>query len=379
VKCFFNVDIPLNYLSINKRRMKMTEKLRWGIIGCGVIAPWHADSVIESRYADLVAVCDIDIGKGEAFAENYGAAFYQDYKQMLAQGGLDAVSICTPSGLHSEMTVAAAEAGVHVLCEKPMAITVPQIDAMITAMVQADIKLEVIFQRRTYETTQRVRNAVQAGILGQMTLGDAYLKYYRSPDYYKSADWRATWELDGGGALMNQGVHGIDVLAWVMGDVESVYAKAEAKIRDIVVEDTCVALITFKNGAFGVIEGTTSSNPGENTAFHFHGENGTIILDDSGIQKWAVTEVTGARAENDPDKCMTREALSATADPTAIGRAGHQAQVDDLCQAIQQDREPMITGARARKSVELILAIYESAQTGKEVVLDEFVSEQSVA
>lgn len=355
----------------------MTEKLKWGIIGCGVIAPWHADSVVDSEYADLVAVCDVDVAKGEAFAKKYNTVFCQDYKQMLAKGEIDAVSICTPSGLHSEMTVAAAEAGVHVLCEKPMAITVPQIDAMMDASEKAGIKLEVIFQRRTYETTQRVRHAVQAGLLGQMTLGDAYLKYYRSPEYYKSADWRATWELDGGGALMNQGVHGIDVLAWVMGDVESVYAKGEAKVRDIVVEDTCVALVTFKNGAFGVIEGTTSSNPGENTAFHFHGDKGTIILDDNGIQKWAIANDRSVIAQNDPEKCVTRETLSASADPRAIGRAGHQAQVDDLCHAILGDREPMITGVSARKAVELILAIYESAKTGTEINMDEFVSDQS--
>jgi predicted dehydrogenase len=275
------------------------------------------------------------------------------------------------------MTIDAADAGVHVLCEKPMAITVPQIDAMIKSAESAGIKLEVIFQRRTYETTQKVRNAVQSGVLGQMTLGDAYLKYYRSPAYYKSADWRATWELDGGGALMNQGVHGIDVLAWVMGDVESVYAKAEAKVRDIVVEDTCVALVTFKNGAYGVIEGTTSSNPGEKTEFHFHGENGTIILDDDGIQKWAIAQDQHHLAFNDTEHCVTRETLSASADPTAMGRAGHQAQVDDLSRAILENRTPMITGHSARKAVELILAIYASAQTGKEVHLDAFVAGQT--
>lgn len=348
-------------------------KLKWGIIGCGVIAPWHADSVVDSDYADLVAVCDIDVEKGQAFADKYGAAFFHNYKQMLAESGIDVVSICTPSGLHSEMTMAAAQAGVHVLCEKPMAITVPQINAMIDAVEEAGVKMEVIFQRRTYETTQRVREAVQAGVLGHMTLGDAYLKYYRSPAYYTSADWRATWALDGGGALMNQGVHGVDVLAWVMGDVKSVYAKAEAKVRDIEVEDTCVALITFANGAFGVIEGTTSSNPGEPTTFHFHGDKGTIILDDNGIQKWAVAEDRSVVAENDPDKCVTRETLAATSDPRAMGQAGHRDQVDDLCLAIKEDRAPMITGASARKAVELILAIYESAKTGKEVVLADFV------
>jgi len=348
-------------------------KLKWGIIGCGVIAPWHADSVVASEYADLVAVCDVDVPKGEAFAEKYETSFYPDYHAMLASGKIDVVSICTPSGLHSEMTVAAAEAGMHVLCEKPMAITVPQMDAMMEAVEEAGVKLEVIFQRRTYQITQVAREAVQSGILGQMTLGDAYLKYYRSPAYYQSADWRATWALDGGGALMNQGVHGIDVLAWIMGDVESVYAKAEAKVRDIEVEDTCVALLTFKNGAYGVIEGTTSSNPGEQTAFHLHGEKGTIIFDDEGIQKWAVSEDKSVVAQNDPGKCISLQASSATSDPTAIGRAGHQAQVDDLCLAIAEDRDPMIVAASARKSVELILAIYESAQTGREVKLDEFV------
>ena len=349
-------------------------KCKWGIIGCGVIAPWHADSVVASEYADLIAVCDVDVNKGEAFAGKYGASFYADYREMLSESGIEAVSICTPSGLHSEMTVAAAEAGVHVLCEKPMAITVPQMDAMMEAVEKAGTKLEVIFQRRTYKVTQVVREAIQSGLLGQMTLGDAYLKYYRSPAYYTSADWRATWELDGGGALMNQGVHGIDVLAWIMGDVESVYAKAEAKVRDIEVEDTCVALLTFKNGAFGVIEGTTSSNPGEKTTFHLHGEKGTIIFNDAGITKWAVSEDKSVVAENDPEKCFTRESTSATADPKAIGRAGHQAQVDDLCLAIAEDREPMIVAASARKSVELILAIYASAQTGQEVKLDEFVA-----
>lgn len=345
-------------------------KLKWGIVGCGVIAPWHADSVVASEYADLAAVCDVDEKKGKAFADQYGGVpLYTDYRQMLGESGIDVVSICTPSGLHSEMTIAAAEAGVNVLCEKPMAITVPQLDAMMEAVNKAGIKLEVIFQRRTYETSRRVREAVQSGVLGQMTLGDAYLKYYRSPAYYRSADWRATWSLDGGGALMNQGVHGIDLLLWVMGDVESVYAKAEAKVRDIEVEDTCVALLTYKNGAYGVIEGTTSSNPGEPTALYLHGEKGTIVLDDTGISKWAVAPDKSVVAQNDPEKCVSRESLSTVSDPKAMGRAGHQAQVDDLALAIMTDREPMVVGESARKAVELILAIYESVKTGREVKL----------
>jgi predicted dehydrogenase len=148
-----------------------------------------------------------------------------------------------------------------------------------------------------------------------------------------------------------------------------VFAKAEAKVRDIEVEDTCVAVVTFASGAFGVIEGTTSSNPGERTAFALHGEKGTIILDDDGISKWAVAEDKSVVAENDESKCVSRKSLSTTSDPRAMGRQGHQIEVDDLCMAITEDREPMITGASARKAVELILAIYESARTGKEVKL----------
>jgi len=268
----------------------MAEKVKWGIIGTGVIAPNHASAIAESPYAELVAVCDVDEAKARAFADKFGgAAVYTDYIEMLEKGGIEAVSICTPSGLHSEMTKAAAERGVHVLCEKPMAITIKQMDVMVDAVEKSGIKAAMVFQRRTNPLSQRVRQAVQAGELGQMVLGDAYLKYYRSPAYYKSADWRATWALDGGGALMNQGVHGVDLLLWIMGSpVKTVFAKAAAMVRDIEVEDTSVAVITFENGAYGVIEGTTSCNPGEITSFALHGDRGTIIFGDKGLEKWAV-------------------------------------------------------------------------------------------
>jgi len=354
----------------------VAERVKFGIIGTGVIAPNHADSIVASEWAELVAVCDIDGEKASAFAERYGnVPVYTDYKEMLDKAGVEAVSICTPSGLHSEMTIEAANRGVHVLCEKPMAITIEQMDAMLEAVRRNGVKLEVIFQRRTSPVSQKVREAVRGGILGQMVLGDAYLKYYRSPAYYKSADWRATWELDGGGALMNQGVHGVDLLLWVMDSpVRSVYAKAEAKVRDIEVEDTAVALLTFENGAYGVIEGTTSCNPGETTTLALHGEKGTIILSDRGIEKWAVAPSKEEVAQRDPaQEVATEAALRSSADPKAVAVTGHQFQVNDLCLAILEDREPFIVGESARKAVELILAIYESARTGNEVVMADFL------
>lgn len=355
----------------------MAEKVKWGIIGTGVIAPNHATAVTSSRYAELVAVCDVDVPKGKAFAEKWGGvAFFSDYKELLDSGTVEAVSVCTPSGLHPEMTIEAARRGVHVLCEKPMGITLPQLDAMMAAVHESGIKLGVVFQRRTSPLSQQVREAVQGGALGQMVLGDAYLKYYRSPAYYRSADWRATWALDGGGALMNQGVHGVDLLLWIMGSpVKSVYAKAEAKVRDIEVEDTAIAILEFENGAYGMIEGTTSCNPGEPTTFALHGDRGTIIFGDQGLVRWAVAPSRDVVAEDQDMKGDLGEAtVVSTADPTAISRTGHQFQVDDLALAIREDREPFATGESGRKAVELILAIYESARTGREVIMSEFLA-----
>ncbi len=339
------------------------QKIRWGLIGCGVIAPAHAGAVMRSECAELTAVADADATRGAARAEEYGVPFYSDYREMVRSGKVDAVSICTPSGLHAEMTIAASEAGVHVLCEKPMAITKQQMDAMMEACERAGTKLSVVFQRRTYAGARAAREAVRDGRLGRMVLGNAYLKYYRAPAYYGSAGWRATWELDGGGALMNQGIHGIDLLLWIMGDVESVYAKAEAKSHQIEVEDTCVALLTFANGAYGAIEGATSCNPGEPTSVQLYGDKGTIHLEENHISKWAVADSRDTRAENEPSLCRT-------SDPEdGLEPRGHSAHVNDLCEAIREDRDPAITPESARKSVELILAIYESQRTGREVSL----------
>jgi predicted dehydrogenase len=345
--------------------------LRWGIVGCGVIAPWHAKAITHSDGIELSAVCDIVPENTRTFAEDFGVdTVFGDYQEMFSQAGLDVVSICAPSGIHSEIAVAAAGAGVNVLTEKPMAITLPQIDAMISACDDAGVKLGCIFQRRTTSASIRVREAVKNGELGKMVMGDAYLKYYRSQAYYDSAGWRGTWELDGGGALMNQGVHGIDLLLWIMGDVEKVYAKAAPKTRRIPVEDTAVAILTFKSGAWGVLEGTTSCNPGEATRLELHGENGTVILEDPTIKRWAVTSEEDGHAENVELEIEEDEAPDAMAgDPQAFGLRGHVIQVRDMADAIRNDRQPLVPGTSARKAVELILAVYRSSELGWEVTL----------
>jgi predicted dehydrogenase len=340
----------------------------FGIIGCGVIAPTHLKGIAACPEAELVACCDIDEEKGKKFAADNGdVAFYTDYNKMVADPNVDVVCVCTPSGLHAECAIAAAKAGKNVFCEKPLDIDRAKMTAMIAACREANVKLGCVFQSRTYPDSIKIRQAIADGTLGKMTLGDAFLKDYRSRAYYKSAGWRGTWALDGGGALMNQGVHGIDLLLWLMNDeVESVFARADHKVRDIEVEDTCVACLKFKSGAFGTIIGTTSCNPGETRRIELHGDIGTIISTGNKITRWAIAEEPDGRAKNvEPAADGVEEGT--TGDNKAVTSQGHEFLIDDLVQAIKEDRDPYITGESARKAVDLILAIYESARTGKDV------------
>ncbi len=341
------------------------DKIGFGVVGCGVIGPWHGDAVMAAEGAELIACCDIIEERAQKYAEKYGLKhYYTDLKEMLARDDIQAICVCTPSGLHGEHAIMAAEAGKHVMSEKPLDVTLKRIDEMIAACEANNVKLGGIFQRRTYPTSQKVREAVQGGTLGRMVLGDAYQKYYRSPEYYKSGEWRATWELDGGGALMNQGVHGIDLLLWIMGEVDTVTAHCEHLARDIPVEDTAVALLRFKNGALGVLEGTTSVTPGYGCRIEVHGDKGTIVLSEATITEWKI------EGEEEAQEAEEEEAGEGTAaDPTKISGGGHKLLVQDLVNAIREDREPMIPGREARRAVEVILSCYKSQVTGETVKL----------
>lgn len=342
----------------------MSKKVRWAIVGCGVISTTHGKAITNAPDAELVATCDIIPERAQKTAETYGAAhWYTDYNEMLKRDDIDVVSVCVPSGLHGEVAEAAAKAHKHVFSEKPIEITKPKIDRMIKVCHDEGVKLGCVFQMRTFAANQMTRKMVEEGRLGKMVLCDAYMKYYRSPEYYKSADWRGTWELDGGGSLMNQGVHGIDLLLYMANsDVESVVAQADHLVRDIEVEDTAVALIKFKNGAYGVIEGTTSVNPARKARFELHGNDGSIVLEEAKFLTWSVPGV--AQPEGSQESSGAGHS-----DPKAITASGHVFLVQDMCEAVLYDRTPYITGESARKAVDLILAIYESAQTGKRVML----------
>lgn len=345
-------------------------KVRFGIIGCGTISAWHAKGISNTPEAELVACCDIVEEKAKKLADEYGVSkIYTDYHELLASDEVDAVNVCTPSGLHGQITIDAAKAGKHVLCEKPVEITLPKIDAMIKACHEANIKFGVIFQRRTSPMWSKIKKAVDSGCLGKMVLGDAYLKYLRTQAYYDSGDWRGTWALDGGGALMNQGVHMIDLLRWIMGPIDTIYAKADHLVRNIEVEDTACAVIQYKSGAFGVLEGTTSVYPGMDHRMELHGEKGTILVDGEKIAKWDIPEEETEECHIDGNGGVDIKIGTAATNPTSIATEGHQIQIQDLCHAITEDRNPMITGEEARNAVEVILAIYESARTGLPVKL----------
>ena len=353
-------------------------KTGWGVVGYGVIGKTHANAIVNAPDAELTAVCDVDPKREKILREHgFKVPFYASQKEMLRrEPGIQAVSICTPSGLHCQGAVEAARAGRHVLSEKPLDITLGHMDRMIAECDKAGVKLGCIFQKRTKQTSLLVKQALQKKILGKLVLGDCHQKYYRSPAYFKTAGWRGTWKIDGGGALMNQAVHGIDMLLWLMGDVESVFTYTDRLARDIEVEDTSVSVVRFKNGALGNIIGATSCVPGQRCRTMIHGEHGSILLEDDNLQCWIGKAVKGVHKPVEVDLAAkfgkNRSAAAregAANDNTAISAEGHVAQVQDFCRAITRNRAPMITGREARKAVELILAIYKSWKTRKEVRL----------
>ena len=332
----------------------------FGIIGLGTIGPWHRDAIAQATGARLVACCDIVEERAKKIAAESGKGIraYKRIEDMLKDDEVQAVCICTPSGLHGEHAIQAMEAGRHVLSEKPMDINLRQIDAMIETSRRCNVKLAGVFQRRTWPASAKVREAVRTGKLGKLVVGDCYQKYFRSHEYYASGAWRATWELDGGGALMNQGVHGIDLLLYLMGDVKRLSAYARRLVRNIAVEDTAVAILEFANGAVGVIEGTTSVTPGYGCEVQISGDKGTIKLSEDNITAWDIPGDESAEAAGEAGTGTAADPLQ------GLSIYGHIQHVADLVGAIKEDREPMVPGSEARRAVEVIKAIYKSSREG---------------
>jgi predicted dehydrogenase len=252
------------------------------------------------------------------------------------------------------------------LVEKPLEITLERIDRLIAACRQAGVSLGCIFQSRYKEGVRHTLEALQAGRLGRLTLADAYVKWYRPPSYYAPGGWRGTWALDGGGALMNQSIHTIDLLQHLVGPVARIYARTGTLVHAIQTEDTAVAVLTYANGALGVVEGTTTAYPGLPARVELHGDHGTIVLTEGQVTRW---DIEGASDEEKARAMGITPGATGAADPVAIGHEGHRRQIADIVDAIQAGRPPLVDGAEGRKAVEIIRAIYRSAQTDRPVDL----------
>jgi predicted dehydrogenase len=340
-----------------------SDKIRFVLLGAGSIAGKYVTAVGNVPSASIEAVVSRTTEKAQKFAEKHGIAHSSDSLESLAQKvDFDAVIIATPSGLHAYGAVRAAKLKKHVLCEKPLDITLERIDAMTAACESASVKLGCAFQHRTAPHNRAAYEAVQSGKLGKIYIANTFLKKYRGQEYYDSAAWRGTWQLDGGGPFIQQAAHTVDLMVWMMGPAISVFARTATVAHDIEVEDMGHAIVEYENGARGVVEASTVIRPGYPNKVEIHGEKGSIILTDAEIVDWNVEGLEAPQFE-------TISNASGTVDPMAIGTQNHERVIADFIEAVKQDREPMVPPASARLSVELILAVYESARQDRIVQL----------
>jgi len=346
-------------------------KVGFGIVGCGMIAAFHARAINEIRGAGVVAVYTSKPENGQKIAEIVGGCtIYSDYEQFLKHPGLDIVNICTPSGAHLEPAAAAAAAGKHVVVEKPLEITLARCDQLIRACQKGGVQLCTIFPSRFSPANMALKEAIDDGRFGKLTLGDTYVKWWRTQKYYDDGGWRGTWKLDGGGAYMNQAIHNVDLLQWLMGDVAEVTGFTGTLAHErIEVEDTGVACVKFRNGALGVIEATTSAFPGLLKKTEIHGTQGTVIVEQDDVLLWNF-EPSSRKDQAIRQRFAQKVGGGGGAsNPAAISYAGHLAQLKDFVKAIQTGVQPKVDGPEGRKSVEIILAIYKSAESGKAIEL----------
>jgi UDP-N-acetyl-2-amino-2-deoxyglucuronate dehydrogenase len=342
----------------------------FGIVGCGTISRFHARAIADVRGAKLVGCTSTRPASAEMLAAEMGCTASPTLKAMLADPRIDAITVTTPSGAHLEPAVAAARAGKHVIIEKPLEITLRRCDKIIRECEQHGVELATIFQSRFHEAAGKLKHAIDAGRFGRLTVGDAYVKWFRSQEYYDSRPWRGTWSLDGGGALMNQAIHSVDLLTWLMGPVVEVQALTATLAHErIEVEDAAVATLRFANGALGVVEATTAVYPGYLKRIEIHGTEGSAVLEEEDFNVWDFAKPRKEDKAIRDAMAKQKSTAGGASDPAAIGHHGHAREFQDFVDAIRKHRPPAIDGREGRRSVEIILGIYKSAQTGKRVPL----------
>lgn len=342
----------------------------FGIVGCGMISQFHCKAIKDVRGAEFVACYDSHSESAERLANEFGGTAYSDLDYMFSDPRVDIVTICTPSGAHMDPAVAAANAGKHVIVEKPLEITLKRCDKIIDACQSNGVVLSTIFPSRFHQSSLTLKRAIDSGKFGRLSLGDAYVKWFRTQEYYDSGQWRGTWALDGGGALMNQAIHSVDLLTWLMGPVAELTANTATLAHErIEVEDVATASLKFENGALGVIEATTAAYPGMLKKIEIHGSHGSAVIEEEDIKTWEFAKMTAADRKIVDQFANKTETGGGAADPSAIGHAAHAHQFRDVLKAIKNETSPSIDGEEGRRSVEIILAIYKAAETGKTVKL----------
>ena len=336
--------------------------VKFGLIGCGRVAPRHAQSLVQLAAAELVAVADVKPNRADHFSDKYGAEATYGHLEILERQDIDAVTVCVPSGHHAQVTIDALRAGKHVLVEKPIALNLADADRMIRVAREENKTLGVVLQNRYNTPVQQVRRALDQGQLGRLYLGNACVRWYRPQSYYED-DWHGTWAMDGG-ALMNQSIHHIDALQWFMGPVKSVNSYTATLAHEMEAEDVGVAILRFENGALATIEGSTVTWPQNlEGSVAIFGEKGSVKVGGTALSRITLWKVNGE---------LDREAeilTSQRVDPPTVYGYSHRAVISDFADAVLEQRSPRTPGDEARKSLEIVLAIYESAKSGKEVSL----------
>lgn len=333
-----------------------------GIIGSGNISQTHARAARGIPGVAISAVWGTTREKAARLAEGTGAAAYDDLARFLDHTPMDLVAIGTPSGVHAEQAIAAVRHKLHVLVEKPVDIHTTRVDALIEAADGAGVKVGVFFQDRLKPDVARLKSLIDGGALGTPVLGSGRVKWYRPPEYYGGSRWRGTWTLDGGGALMNQAIHTVDVLQWIMGPVARVSARTAARVHPIEVEDTAVAVLEFASGALGVLEAATSVYPGYPRRVEVTGSEGTAILDGDTL---VAVDLRGAPVTPSKDGAPT----VASSSPVVADASAHQRILEDFIAAIQNNRAPVCDAREGRKSVAIVEAIYRASRENRPIDL----------
>jgi UDP-N-acetyl-2-amino-2-deoxyglucuronate dehydrogenase len=341
----------------------MMNNIKFGLIGCGRISAKHFEAIAQIENAEIISCCDIIEKKAKEASKKYNIKiYYKDYKKMLDTEKLDAVLICTPSGLHPQMGIEAANRKIHVITEKPMAITLKSADELVNACDLNEVELFVVKQNRLNPSIQLLKKAIDKGRFGRLFSANATVRWTRPQNYYDMSKWRGTWEFDGG-AFMNQASHYFDLINWLMGPVESVMSFTATLNHDIETEDQGAGIIHFRNGAIGVIEVTMNTYPKNyEGSITIMGENGTVKIGGVAVNK---VEHWEFKDYDDDDKLIE----TVETNPTSVYGFGHLGYLKDVVEVLQGNGKPKTDGRSGRKSLELILAMYASARTGKKIAI----------